>query len=165
MELYLLRHAIAEARLPGRPDEKRELTPKGRERLRLVLDVARNAEAGPSLILSSPYPRAAQTAEMAARILNCKQPVALTDALLPGASPEAVWHEIRAHRTEKALLLAGHEPLLGRTASFLLGAASVQVELKKGALLALDIDRFDAQPRARLRWLLTAKLAAAGQRR
>jgi phosphohistidine phosphatase len=164
MEIYLLRHGIAEARLPGRPDEKRELTPKGRERLRLVLRVARKAGVDPSLTLSSPYPRAAQSAEMAARILNCKQPVALTKALLPGASPEAVWEEIRAHRAETALLLAGHEPLLSRTASYLLGSASVLVELKKGALVALVVDRFDAHPRGRLRWLLTARLAAAGQR-
>jgi phosphohistidine phosphatase SixA len=90
--------------------------------------------------------------------------VALTKALLPGASPEAVWEEIRAHRAETALLLAGHEPLLSRTASYLLGSASVLVELKKGALVALVVDRFDAHPRGRLRWLLTARLAAAGQR-
>jgi phosphohistidine phosphatase len=160
MELYLLRHGIAEARQPGRADEKRQLTEKGRERLRAVLDVARNAGVNPSLILTSPYPRAAQTAEMAAEILGCKK-VVHTKALLPGASRETVWEEIRAHREETAILLAGHEPLLGQAASFLLGAAWVLVEVKKGALVAIDIDRFDGQPHGLLHWLLTAKLAAA----
>jgi hypothetical protein len=40
----------------------------------------------------------------------------------------------------------------------------VLVEMKKGALVAIDIDRFDGQPRGLLQWLLTAKLAAAGAR-
>ncbi|MGC9970999.1 MAG: phosphohistidine phosphatase SixA [Bryobacteraceae bacterium] len=163
MELYLLRHGIAEARRPGRADEKRELTEKGRERLRAVLEVARNAGVNPSLILTSPYPRAAQSAEMAAEILGCKK-VVRTEALLPGSSRETVWEEIRAYREETAILLAGHEPLLGQAASFLLGAAWVLVEMKKGALVAIDIDRFDGQPRGLLQWLLTAKLAAAGAR-
>lgn len=160
MEVYLLRHGIAEVRRPGRADEKRVLTEKGRERLRAVLEVARNAGVSPSLILTSPYPRAAQTAEMAAEILGCKK-VVPTKALLPGASRETVWEEIRAHREETGILLAGHEPLLGEAASFLVGAAWVLVEMKKGALVAIDIDRFDGQPRGLVHWLLTAKLAAA----
>ena len=160
MELYLLRHGIAEPRQPGRADEKRQLTEKGRERLRAVLDVARKAGVSPSLVFTSPYPRAAQSAEMAAEVLGCKKVVA-TKALLPGSSRETVWDEIRAHREERAILLAGHEPLLGQAASFLVGAAWVVVELKKGALVAIDIDRFDGQPRGLLQWLLTAKLAAA----
>jgi phosphohistidine phosphatase len=161
MELYLLRHGIAEARRPGRADEKRQLTEKGRQRLRLILGVARNAGVRHSLILTSPYPRAAQTAEMAAEILGCKQAIVRTEALLPGSSRESVWEEIRSHRDERAILLAGHEPLLGEAASFLLGAGWALVELKKGALAAIDIERFDGQPRGLLRWLLTARLAAA----
>ena len=160
MQVYLLRHGIAEARRPGRADEKRVLTDKGRERLRAVLEVARNAGVSPSLILTSPYPRAAQSAEMAAEILGCKN-VVRTEALLPGSAREAVWEEIRAHREETAILLSGHEPMLGQAASFLLGAAWVLAEMKKGALVAIDIDRFDGQPRGLLHWLLTAKLAAA----
>jgi phosphohistidine phosphatase len=113
------------------------------------------------LILTSPYARAAQTAEMAAEILACKKAVVHTDALLPGSSPQAVWEEIRGHREETSILLAGHEPLLGQAASFLLGASWVLVELKKGALVSIGIDEFNRQPRGLLRWLLTPKLAAA----
>ena len=160
MELYILRHGIAEVRRPGRDDARRELTGKGRERLRLILDLARRAGVRPSLILTSPYARAARTAEMAADILACKKTVP-TDALLPGSSPQAVWEEIRARRQETALLLAGHEPLLGQAASFLLGATWVLLELKKGALVSISIDQFNRQPRGLLHWLLTPGLAVA----
>lgn len=161
MEIYLLRHGIAEDRQPGRDDARRELTGKGRARLRIVLGVARRAGVRPSLILTSPYARAAQTAEIAAEVLGCEKAPVRTDALLPGSSPQAVWKEVRAHSEETAVLLAGHEPLLGQAASFLLGASWVLVELKKGALVSIEIEQFDRQPRGLLRWLMTPKLASA----
>jgi hypothetical protein len=34
------------------------------------------------------------------------------------------------------------------------------MDLKKGALLRIDLDRLDEEPRGVLQWLLTAKLAA-----
>jgi len=98
---------------------------------------------------------------MAARVLGCKRAIVHTDALLPGSSPEKVWEEIRSRREEAAVLLAGHEPLLGQAASFLLGASWGLVEMKKGALVSIGIERFDARPRGVLRWLLPPRLAAA----
>jgi phosphohistidine phosphatase len=160
MQVYILRHGIAEERRPGRADARRALTPKGRERLSQVLDLARRAGVKPSLILTSPYVRAAQTAEMASQILKCKN-VVRAEALLPGSSPEAVWEEARSRPAEKAILLAGHEPLLSQTAGFLLGSAQPAVELKKGALASIEVEAFGPQPRGVLKWLLTPKLADA----
>jgi phosphohistidine phosphatase SixA len=97
---------------------------------------------------------------MAAEILGCADPIVQTDALLPSSTPQAVWRLIRAHAGQTAILLAGHEPLLSETASFLLGASWALMDLKKGALLRIDLDRLDEEPRGVLQWLLTAKLAA-----
>jgi phosphohistidine phosphatase len=162
MELYILRHGIAETRRPGFPDEKRKLTEKGKLRLRVTLGCARGAKVRPALILTSPYVRAVETAELAAGILGCTKPVAHTEALLPGAAPQAVWQEIRSHADTKSILISGHEPLLSQAASYVLGASWALVELKKGALLCVDVDPSERQPRGTLRWLLTYKLAAAG---
>jgi phosphohistidine phosphatase SixA len=63
VQIYLLRHGIAEN---STPDSDRALTPEGREKLRRVLARARDADVAPSLILSSPYRRALETAEIAA---------------------------------------------------------------------------------------------------
>ncbi len=160
MEVYILRHGIAEVRRPGGGDPERRLTKEGQEKLRRVLESARAAGVRPTLVLTSPYIRAVETAEIAVRVLGYKGRVAPSDALLPSSSAPAVWRLIREHSEEAAILLAGHEPLLGEAASYLLGAPRVLVDLKKGAMLRIDLDPMDRSPRGVLQWFLTAKLAA-----
>ena len=160
MEVYLLRHGIAEARRAGRTDAERKLTEDGKRKLRQVLARARAAKAEPSLILTSPLTRAVETAEIAAEVLRYQGAIVPAEALLPSSSPRAVWRELGAHAGERAVLLAGHEPLLSETASYLLGASRVVVEVKKGALLRVDLEITSGEPRGVLQWLLTAKLAA-----
>ena len=70
MEIYILRHGIADEGKAGAPDSERALTDPGREKLRAVLEQAHAAGVGPSLILTSPYKRALQTAHMAGQILG-----------------------------------------------------------------------------------------------
>ena len=67
MQIYLLRHGIAE---DGTPDSDRALTAEGREKLRRVLARARSADVAPTLILSSPYRRAVETADVAVDLLG-----------------------------------------------------------------------------------------------
>lgn len=163
MELYLMRHGISEARRPGHPDSRRKLTARGKSRLRAILACAQAAKVKPGLVLSSPLKRAVETAELAASTLECAKPVVHTEALLPGASPQRVWDEIRSHADAKSVLISGHEPSLSRAASYLLGASRVLVEVKKGALLRIDVDPSQKQPRGKLLWLLTHKLAAGSR--
>jgi phosphohistidine phosphatase len=159
MEVYFLRHGIAEARRAGRTDAERRLTEEGRQKLRQVLARGRAAKAEPTLILTSPLVRAVETAEIAAEVLRYKGAIVPADALLPSSSPREVWRELGAHAGEAAILLAGHEPLLSETASYLVGASRVVVEMKKGALLRIDVEIPKAEPQGVIQWLLTAKLA------
>jgi phosphohistidine phosphatase len=160
MEIYILRHGIAEQAAPGMKDADRALTSEGEEKLETVLRRARAAGVEPSVILTSPYLRARQTAEIAAKTLRSKPTLVDSGALVPDSSPEAVWDEIRSHKTEPQILIAGHEPLLSAVYSYLLGEPSLQIDVKKGSLGRIDIDRFTGQPRGILRWLLYPKLAA-----
>ena len=159
MEIYILRHGIAEDEKPGTPDPRRALTKEGREKLESVLKRAADAGVKPTAILTSPYLRAVQTAEIAARILKHEADAIRTDSLVPGSSPEAIWNDIRAHRTEEQLLLAGHEPLLSHLTTYLLNAPSLRVEFKKGALVRIDVEGFRGDPHGVLKWMLTPKLA------
>jgi phosphohistidine phosphatase len=161
MEIYMLRHGIAEDGQAGQPDSERSLTPDGRKKLRTVLRVAASAGVAPSLILTSPYKRALQTAQLAAEILDYKGELLRTKALEPSAAPKAVWDEIRVHKDEARILLAGHEPLFSRLTAYLLGSPNLQVDFKKGAIACIELERFPAEPHGVLRWLLTSKLAAA----
>jgi len=161
MEIYILRHGIAEDGQAGQPDSERALTSDGRKKLRNVLRIAASAGVAPSLILTSPFKRALQTAQLAAEILEYKGELLRTKSLEPDSSPKLVWDEIRVHKDEEQILLAGHEPLFGRLAGYLLGSPNLEVDFKKGAIFCVELDRFSAEPHGVLRWMLTSKLAAA----
>jgi phosphohistidine phosphatase len=159
MQIYLLRHGIAEDPKPGQRDADRALTPEGKKRLRAIVKRARAADVTPGLILTSPLRRAVESAQIAAAVLEYKGDLLRTKALMPESSPEAVWEEIRVHKTEEQLLLAGHEPLFSSATAYLLNAPSLVVDFKKGALIRIDVEQLSAHPRGVLRWMLASKLA------
>lgn len=159
MEIYLLRHGIAEVATAGMRDADRDLTPEGRKKLRDVLQRAASAGVKPSLILSSPLKRARETAGIAAAVFGYKGEVLTTGALEPMSDPESVWEEIRAHKDEAQILLAGHEPLFSALTAYLLDSPSLRVDFKKGAIVRIDLEPQGRLPRGLLRWMITAKLA------
>ena len=160
MEIYILRHAAAEEATRNMKDSDRALTAEGVVKLQSVLKRARAIGVEPPVILTSPYRRARETADIAARSLNAKAALLETRALTPESSPEAVWEEIRAHKTGAQLMVVGHEPLLSSVYAYLLGAPGVQIDVKKSGLGRVDVDRFNGQPRGVLRWLLYPKLVS-----
>jgi phosphohistidine phosphatase len=159
VELYLFRHGIAEDGQPGKPDSERALTDDGRRKAAEVAKMARKAGVKPSLIISSPYIRAAETARVAVEELRYEGTVIETAALVPHGSPDAVWQELREHRDEPAILLSGHEPLLSHLVSHLLASPALRVGMKKAAMVRIDVEGFGAVPHGQLRWMITPKLA------
>jgi phosphohistidine phosphatase len=158
MELYLFRHGIAEDAPPGRPDSSRALTAEGRERTAAVVKMARNAGVMPSLIASSPYLRAVQTAEVAAKEFGWKGELLKLVSLVPHGAPEAVWSDICGLKDESAVLLAGHEPLMASLAAYLLNAPGLIVDMKKSAMVRIDVAGLGAVPRGVLRWMIVPRL-------
>jgi phosphohistidine phosphatase len=159
MQIYLLRHGIAEDAAPGHSDSERALTNEGKEKLRRVLKRARAADVSPSLMLSSPYKRALETADVAADVLGYKGRILRTRALAPDASPYETWGEMREHKDETAILVASHEPLMSSLAAFLLNSPALIVDMKKAALLRVDCPRVTAQPHCMLKWMLVPAVA------
>ncbi len=160
MQVYLLRHGIAEEGKTGVNDALRSVTAEGRRKLRQVLKSAAEAGVRPELIISSPLKRALQTAELAKEILSYGDIVAQSKALSPGASAEEAWDEIRVHKDVACLLLVGHNPLFALLAAFLLGTPQAQIDFKKGAMMRVDLDKISLRPRGTLRWYVTPRLAA-----
>ena len=161
MEVYLLRHGIAEEERLTLRDADRALTREGKKKLYQVLQTAAKADVRPSLILSSPLKRALQSAEIAKEVLEYGGEILQTNLLAPSSSVEQVWQEIRVYRSEASLLLTGHNPLFAHLAGYLLGQPNLTMEFKKGALLRVDANSFGPEPHGVLRWCLTAKLAHA----
>ncbi len=159
MELYILRHGIAEDRASSGRDADRRLTEEGRAKLHRILERAQAAGVNPSLILSSPLKRALETAEIAARELGYEGRILRTDALVPDASPAKVWEEVRAHAVEPSILLASHEPLCSHAFAWMLGSTRAMVHFRKGAIARIDFESVGTEPRGVLKWMLTARLA------
>jgi phosphohistidine phosphatase len=161
MQVYLLRHGIAEEGSSQTGDSDRALTNDGRRRVRQVLAHVADSGVKVDMILTSPLKRAVQTADIAATCLRSKLETSISKALVPGGIVEDVWSEIRAHRDAEALLLVGHNPLFSNLAPFLLGAPELQVDFKKGAVMRIDFETLSPKPRGVMHWYITARLAGS----
>jgi phosphohistidine phosphatase len=162
MEIYILRHGNAAEANGGMRDADRPLTPEGASKLQPVMRRARAMGVEPPVILTSPYRRAKETAQVAVEALRGSPSLVETRALTPDSAPEAVWEEVRLHKKDPQIMIVGHEPLLSAVYAFLLGSGSLQVDVKKGSLGRVDVDRFTGQPRGVLRWLIYPKLVGDG---
>jgi phosphohistidine phosphatase len=159
MQVYLLRHGIAEEDRSGLSDADRALTQGGRGKVRQTLQAPSQADIRPTLILTSPLKRALQTAEIAREVFKYKCELVRSEALMPDSRVQEVWDEIRVHAGEPAIVLVGHNPQFGQLAGYLLGTPELQIDVKKGSLLRIDFEGHSSQPKGILRWFLIAKLA------
>ena len=96
-----------------------------------------------------------ETAEVASTVLAYEGKVVKTPSLVPEASPFDTWSELRAHSNEHAILLASHEPLMSSLAAFLLACPGLAVDMKKAALVRIDVERAGREPKGVLKWMLT----------
>jgi phosphohistidine phosphatase len=132
MDIWLLRHAIAEEVSASGRDADRALTPDGLRRAERVARGLAALEPSIDLVLTSPYRRARQTAEPAARALGLARSLRETRALEPGRDPREVLDEVRAEETV-GVLLVGHEPYLGVLLGILVAEGRAALPLKKAA--------------------------------
>jgi len=160
MQLYIVRHGIAIDREDPKcpPDPERFLTEEG---IKKTKDVARGlAEVvdGADLILTSPYLRAAQTAEIVAEELgHSKQKIRKSDALLPGAEPQQLFRELAREKDLSAVFVFGHAPHLDELIATIVGSKRHISSLKKAGAALLELTRL-SPPSGQLIWLATPKL-------
>jgi phosphohistidine phosphatase len=161
MNLYILRHGLAvEHGAPGyAKDADRPLTPKGERKLGRIADAMEAFELSFDLILSSPYTRARQTAEIVADALGLRKKLELHDELTPEGSFNKLIESItRRKSAPENVLLVGHEPYLSELISTLVaGDASMRITMKKGGLCKLSSENLKPGRCAGLEWLLTPK--------
>jgi phosphohistidine phosphatase len=105
-------------RLVGPDDSKRPLTEKGVARLRRTARGLSRVVPTVGRMLSSPYPRAWQTAEILAEESDWPPPEQCPE-LEAGRSPADAL-ELLAGSDGASLAVVGHEPLLSELASLLL---------------------------------------------
>jgi phosphohistidine phosphatase len=152
MRLYFLRHGLADWPDwdPAR-DHERPLTKEGlkkmKEQAKTLADLGLQIDA----ILSSPYTRAFQTADIVAGKLG--REVKTEPLLAPGFNTDKLAKIVAPLSDIQALLLVGHEPSFSTVIAEIIGGGRVQ--MKKGALARVDVN---SELRGELVWLLQPKI-------
>ncbi len=149
MKLYLLRHGIADWPDWDRPDDERPLTKKGRKEMRRMAKFLRALEIKPAMILSSPLPRAWQTAEIVTEYLERELH---EECLLGKGFNFARLQKILSRHGGEDLMIVGHDPGFTDVINALTGG---DVKLAKGGLARVDLEK--GAGRGRLIWLLPPK--------
>ena len=160
MKLYIVRHGIAIGREDPKcpPDPERYLTEEGLEKTKQVAKGVAALGVTGDLFLTSPYVRAAQTAEIFASALEyAKQKIRRTDLLLPGAEPSQFFRELAKEKQASAVFLFGHAPQLDDVIATALGSKKHLTGLKKAGVALIELKRV-SPPIGLLAWLATPKI-------
>ena len=144
MLLLLCRHAQAAEHDPHKyPDDTlRPLVGKGRRAQRRVARQLRRRDLIPSRILSSPWLRAWDTAEIMRDGLGLKKSTRVTcEALATSPDLAAIGHDVGAKTSHEIVALVGHEPWIGELAALLLtgNANGLAIEFAKSGVMGIEI--------------------------
>ncbi|MDA0270681.1 MAG: histidine phosphatase family protein [Chloroflexi bacterium] len=164
MQLLIVRHAPAEDRGAAWPDDAlRPLTARGIERFRAAARGLATLVPPPVAILSSPYVRTWQTAEILAAEATWLPPTRC-DALGSGGDLTGVLAAVEEVTTAGLVVIVGHAPDVGMLASLLLTGdpEAAPFEWKKGTAGLLDLPAGVHGP-GTLQWLLPPKALRALQ--
>jgi phosphohistidine phosphatase len=152
--LYFLRHAEAD------PGDDGRLTAAGADLLRAAAPVWRSLNLRPETAITSPLPRAVQTAELIAEALELSTQPVVDDRMAPGADWGAMARSVADHGASRSALFIGHEPDLSGAVQLLTGAASVR--MRKGGMACVEFYGVPEPSTGELAWLLDPDLYTGG---
>ena len=143
MDLYVLRHGVAEDRSTAgySSDDQRPLTAKGGRRMARQVRGLHSLGMSIDIILSSPLVRAAQTAKIIHEGLCMTGRLVSSSALAPNGSPSQLVRQlVTGYSSTDSVMVVGHEPYLSSLISILTtGNPEPVVRLRKGALCKLRL--------------------------
>ena len=157
MRLFLVRHGLAEDVGPDGTDATRRLTADGRRRMRAAAAGLQALGLRPDALLTSPLPRALDTAEIIGTALG-QSPQSLA-ALGTDSSAPAVVRALAAYQSCARVIVVGHEPTLSEIVALLVTGTSdgMALRFKQGTCVALALRSLLPPGSAVLRWMLTAR--------
>ncbi len=146
MELYLIRHGIAEEQREDIRDEERKLTKEGKHKTEKVAKRFAELNLKFDFILTSPLVRASQTAEILIKT-GLGDKIEESTYLAPNGDISAWiadWLEPNTQNSkispETKLALVGHEPDLGNWAELLIwGKTKGSIVLKKAGTIGIKL--------------------------
>ena len=156
MILYFVRHGKAGHHTTAADDDERQLTEAGIAALRAAGPLLRRINLRPDLVLSSPLPRALQTAQLVIEGLGGGGEPVVDDRLRPGAGWGDLARSMAAHPNARRVMFVGHEPDLSSAMTLLTGAASMR--MRKGAIGCVEFPGVPEPGAGEIAWLLDPDL-------
>jgi phosphohistidine phosphatase len=158
VKLLIVRHGPAgdpeEWAREGRDDRLRPLTPKGKKEVRKAAAGLVRLVPALDLLVTSPWIRAVQTAEIINKEYGCE--IVEVEQLTSDHKPEELLPWLRDQSHREAIGLVGHEPHLSLLVGYLLtGKSASFIDLKKGGACLLEMADPSKPGSALLEWLLT----------
>src|SRR5713226_7266459 len=160
MDLYMVRHGIAIDREdPKCPSEaERYLTEPGIKKTKQVASGVAELGVTPDVMISSPFVRAMQTAEIFAVALKySKAKIRKSDVLLPGADAQGFFRELAKLKDAGVVMCFGHAPNVDELIAAGVGARHMITSLKKAGVAFLEMKRL-APPQGHLVWVGTPRI-------
>lgn len=151
MKLYFLRHGQANWEQWDHPDDERPLTKKGRKEVESIAGALKELKVRPHEILTSPLPRASETAQIVSDKLNIEPQ--MSPLLAPGFGLHSLRQLLTDH-PEHDLMLVGHEPDFSLAIEQLTGGT---VRMAKAGLARVDLEN-TTDLRGELVWLIPPKV-------
>jgi phosphohistidine phosphatase len=165
MEIYLIRHAIAEDRENWHEsDDLRPLTKEGGKKMQRIARGLRALDVEFTHLYSSGLTRALQTADFVRKALSLED-IRETEALTPDAAPQDILPVINELPADAVVGLVGHEPHMSTLLGFLLtGQRGSFAIFKKGGIACLEANHPVEPGKAMLKWMLEPRqLMAIGK--
>jgi phosphohistidine phosphatase len=153
VKLCFLRHGEADWPNWDKPDNERPLTGRGRKEMKRLAKFLQRLKFVPDAILTSPLPRASQTAEIVGKRLGIE--LQTEPALAHGFNIERL-RRLLAKAEAESVMIVGHEPEFSEVIRELTGA---KVKISKAGVALLEVNRSCTS--GTLLWLFPPKFSKA----
>ncbi|PJB00202.1 MAG: phosphohistidine phosphatase SixA [Ignavibacteria bacterium CG_4_9_14_3_um_filter_36_18] len=157
MNIYIVRHGDAEKSSLSKKDSQRELTIKGKVNLNKAANGWKNLISHVDHIVSSPYLRAKQTAEIIARNLGFEGNIILNEKLKSGSSTEDLVMLANSLSGEDIIFI-GHEPDCSEHLSKLISSSEIFVNFQKGMIAKVSFNNRVRKGKGMLEFVIPVKL-------
>jgi len=149
MNLYLIRHSIAENISIDKKDFDRELTEEGKFVIKKTSEAWKNYIGNVDVVFTSPLKRAIQTAEIISSNLQ-EIPNLIKDNNLGTGSRTADLIDILNSLEYKNVLVVGHQPDLSQHINNFCGTGSFNLAFPPASLAKIEFDNSIKYGRGRL---------------
>lgn len=157
MNCLLFRHGIAVSPEEWNgPEKERPLTKEGITKTEDAAEGLKRIGMKPTHLLSSPFTRTRQTADIAKKILQIKAIIQLCPELMSDQSPRLLFPILHRLPQDACVMCVGHEPHLGQSAALMIfGENASGLSIKKAGSCLISFDEKGEVGRGYLEWWMT----------